>query len=461
MTVCRLSTDAHGVLDTVVHEVSEKSGECGVLLERTHGQIFSNLRIGADIGATVALSANEGITSNGVMLGSRGFLVPGSIELGESSSLVRDAVNGSDILRRTRGIRIFDTHGLTEEALRTEFPVAHNHLLVSVLGAVKGKNLVDRPKQWWTFAKSRPAMRAALAGLQRYLVTPETAKHRIFQFVSIQTLAEHPMSAIGLDDAAWLSVLSSHIHVTWSLAAGGRLGLGNDPRYNKTRCFDPFPFPTPTDEQKHHLRTLGEQLDAHRKARQAEHPDLTLTDMYNVLQKLRDPEQPALTPKERAIHDKGLVSVLRQLHDEIDTAVFAAYGWPADLDDESILERLVALNAERAAEEAAGHVRWLRPEYQDPNYRAATQPDLPLSQTSDTLDADDSADNEPQVAPGKRATPASRIPWPKTMPEQAAVIQRLLAEQPTATAKDLAGHFKGAKLALVEGWVETLRGLGR
>ena len=46
------------------------------------------------------------------------------------------------------------------------------------------------------------------------------------------------------------------------------------------------------------------------------------------------------------------MSVLRQLHDEIDAAVFEAYGWPATLTDEEILARLVALNAERAAEEA-------------------------------------------------------------------------------------------------------------
>jgi len=32
--------------------------------------------------------------------------------------------------------------------------------------------------------------------------------------------------------------------------------------------------------------------------------------------------------------------------------VAAAYGWPADLSDDQILERLLALNLERAAEEA-------------------------------------------------------------------------------------------------------------
>ncbi|MEX1233126.1 MAG: hypothetical protein WEB58_22945 [Planctomycetaceae bacterium] len=46
------------------------------------------------------------------------------------------------------------------------------------------------------------------------------------------------------------------------------------------------------------------------------------------------------------------MSVLQQIHDELDAAVFDAYGWPASLTDEEILERLVALNAERAEEAA-------------------------------------------------------------------------------------------------------------
>jgi hypothetical protein len=39
-------------------------------------------------------------------------------------------------------------------------------------------------------------------------------------------------------------------------------------------------------------------------------------------------------------------------HKKLDAAVAAAYGWPADLSDEQILERLLALNLARAAEES-------------------------------------------------------------------------------------------------------------
>ena len=54
------------------------------------------------------------------------------------------------------------------------------------------------------------------------------------------------------------------------------------------------------------------------------------------------------------------------MHDKLDRLVAEAYGWPETLSDEEILARLVKLNAERAAEEKRGLIRWLRPDYQRP-----------------------------------------------------------------------------------------------
>src|SRR5262249_28035945 len=139
-----------------------------------------------------------------------------------------------------------------------------------------------------------------------------------------------------------------------------------------TTCFLKFPFPACSSQQSAKIAKLAESLDAHRKARQAAHPDVTVTGMYNVLEKLRAGE--LLNDKESAIHEKSLVSVLRKIHDDLDAAVFEAYDWPPDLTDEQILERLVALNAERAEEEKRGIVRWLRPDFQNPmGQKAATQ----------------------------------------------------------------------------------------
>jgi hypothetical protein len=283
-------------------------------------------------------------------------------------------------------------------------------------------------------------LRESLEALTRYIATVETSKHRFFVFLDKSILPDNMLVNIALDDAFFLGVLSSQIHVTWALAAGGT--LEDRPRYNKTRCFDPFPFPDCTEEQKARVRELGEALDAHRKRQQAQYPTLTITDMYNVLEKLRAGEP--LTERERTTHEQGLVSVLKQLHDELDAAVSDAYGWPRTLTDEEILERLVRLNAERAAEESAGLVRWLRPEFQKPAVGVA-------------------------ATFGKEFAPAAALParqekqpWPRTIPEQArAVRQALSAQRGLVTPAQLAKAFRRARVERIEELLETLVSLGQ
>ncbi|WP_197428864.1 hypothetical protein [Phnomibacter ginsenosidimutans] len=147
------------------------------------------------------------------------------------------------------------------------------------------------------------------------------------------------------------------------------------------------------------------------------HATLTITDMYNVLEKLRSGD--TLNAKEQKIHEQGLVSILLQLHNELDEAVAQAYSWPANLSTEAILEKLVALNKERAAEEANGLVRWLRPEYQHP--QGVAQSSLNIETTAATATA---------------STAAELIEWPASLAEQAQAVQRLLQQfaQPISAA---------------------------
>ncbi len=251
---------------------------------------------------------------------------------------------------------------------------------------------------------------------------------------------------IALDDACYLGVLSSRIHVAWSLAAGGT--LEDRPRYNKTRCFDPFAFPACTEDQKRRIRTFGEALDAHRKRQQSLHPSLTITGMYNVLEKLRSGEP--LTDKERVIHEQGLVSILKQIHDDLDAAVFEAYGWPPSLSDEEILERLVALNHERAEEEKRGLVRWLRPEFQNPEgAKAATQ----VSLAEAGLETVEPA----KAAKGKKAV---KLAWPKDLPARVVAVRDLLAELGEASVADVTGRFKGVQTEQAEKLLESLAAVG-
>jgi hypothetical protein len=214
--------------------------------------------------------------------------------------------------------------------------------------------------------------------------------------------------------------------------------------YNKSLCFDTFPFPLGGTNQLARIRGLGEELDAHRKRQQAAYPDLTITGMYNVLEKLRSGE--ALTVKDKVIHEQGLVSVLKKLHDDLDAAVFDAYGWPHDLTDEQILERLVALNAERAAEERRGLIRWLRPAFQNPSgAKAATQEKLATT-------------DEPEGTAPVAATAAT---WPKKLAEQIAAVRDLLTKGAAEwTVSEVAAAFKGAKKADVEEVLDSLAALG-
>jgi hypothetical protein len=130
--------------------------------------------------------------------------------------------------------------------------------------------------------------------------------------------------------------------------------------------FAKFPFPDPDEFTRARIAGLAEKLDQHRKAVQAAHPEITLTQMYNVLEKVKSAAP--LSPAEARIRDDGLILVLKDYHAEIDAAVAQAYGWPVDLPEDEVLARLVALNRLRAAEEAKGHVRWLRPDYQIPRF---------------------------------------------------------------------------------------------
>jgi hypothetical protein len=90
----------------------------------------------------------------------------------------------------------------------------------------------------------------------------------------------------------------------------------------------------------------------------------TITEMYNLLELLKSDPKAKLTAAQRLTHERAATTVLLGIHEKLDAAVSKAYAWPGDLSDEEILARLTALNAERAAEEAGGRIRWLRPEYQ-------------------------------------------------------------------------------------------------
>ncbi|MCB1205191.1 MAG: class I SAM-dependent DNA methyltransferase, partial [Verrucomicrobiae bacterium] len=284
-----------GTLEKVVEEVTQEGGENEVTLSGRRGVIAANLQVGADLTSCGALRANSKVSCPGVKLHGAGFIVSESeaenLGLGSIEGIekhIRGYRNGKDLTNRPRDVKLIDLLGLTETETSKRFPALYQHVLTHVKPERDQNNRETYKTNWWIFGEPRRDFRPALDGQNRYIATVETSKHRFFTFLDQEILPDNMLVAIAVDNAAILAVLSSQIHVVWALAMGGRLGMGNDPRYNKTRCFETFPFPALEEGPlKARLRELGEQLDAHRKRQQALHPHLTLTGIYNVLEKLR------------------------------------------------------------------------------------------------------------------------------------------------------------------------------
>jgi len=453
MTVADLQ-DAPGRLCTVTGEGATCGDEVAVELSERQGRINADLSTGSDASAAQPLRANQGLSFMGVTLVGEGFrldredLARLAIDPTNLPSAVRPYRSGRELTQKAVERWVIDLFGLDEAAARREFPGLYQWLYDRVrpdrlAKAGNNKDAAAYAAKWWLFAKPRPDMRRALAGSKRFIATLETSKHRVFTFLDGATLADHSLYAIALDDAFALGVLSSRVHLLWALSAGSRLGVGNDPRYRNGLCFEPFPFPTTDAASIASVRDLAEELDAHRKRQQTRYADLTITGMYNVLDKLRRGE--SLTDTEKAVHEQGLLSILAKLHDDLDAAVFAAYGWPGGLTDEQVIDRVVILNAERSEDERKGLVRWLRPEFQ--NAAAAK----PMTQVALMPDAEELA-----VPVTSTATP-----WPKKLPEQIAGLRDLvLRSSSTWTAQQAASAFKGAKPHDVELVLESLAALG-
>ncbi|MCL2075618.1 MAG: class I SAM-dependent DNA methyltransferase [Betaproteobacteria bacterium] len=407
-----------GVLATVVEERETGDKEIAVTMTEQNGVIHANLRQGTDVTKAESLAANDELCCPGVKLHGSGFIVTpmqaASLGLGHISGLerhIRLYRNGRDIANGLRGVMVIDLFGLTAKEVRHKYPEVYQWVYTRVKPERDANNRNSYRENWWVFGEPRKEFRPALAGLPRYISTIETAKHRFFLFLPAEVLPDNRLVNIASADAYHLGVLSSNIHVRWAMAAGGTLGPGRV--YTKSRCFDTYPFPDANPEQQARIRDLGEQLDAHRKKRQSLHPDLTMTDMYNVLEALRQSRM--LTDRERNIHEQGLVSVLRNLHDELDAAVFDAYGWSANLTDEEILSRLVALNAERAEEEKNGQIRWLRPEYQSKSRAERSK------MVQDALALDSRP--EPAARGKKGAKTAPKSAWPSDQLEQTQAVR--------------------------------------
>jgi type II restriction/modification system DNA methylase subunit YeeA len=310
--------------------------------------IHSDLTASANVTSAATLQENANLCFQGIMKAGpfditaeqaeQMLAAPLNPNARPNSDVVKRRLIGRDVVQRSQNGWLVDFGEMTEpQAALYESPFEY------VRNEVKPLRDVNRDKlmhdNWWLHGRSRPALRKALAGLCRCIVTPEVAKHRIFVWMSTDVVPDKKLHIIAREDDYFFGVLHSHLHEAWTLSTCSWMGVGNDPSYNSATTFDTFPFPWPPGHEPKDsplveaiaeaARELVEKRDAWLNPPDASAEELkrrTLTNLYNA--------RP---------------SWLAEAHRKLDAAVFAAYGWPVTLTDAELLERLLALNHERAA----------------------------------------------------------------------------------------------------------------
>ncbi|MHB8148658.1 MAG: class I SAM-dependent DNA methyltransferase [Desulfobulbia bacterium] len=285
-----------------------------------------------------------------------------------NAKVLRPWINATDVVRNDSDTWVIDFTGLSEsEASLFESPFDFAKKNVQP-ARTKDRNAKTRDL-WWLYERPRLEMRKTIASLPRYIVTPIVAKHRIFAWRSAPTLAMNLLDVIARSDDTTFGILHSRFHELWSLGMCTWLGVGNDPRYTPTTTFETFPFPiglTPADTAKgapsgpaaEHIGAAARRLNELRE-NWLNPPEWVEWVISPEEEKAGFPKRPVAKPGHEADLKKRTLTNLYNLrpswldlaHRDLDAAVAQAYGWndyTPEMEDETILSRLLALNLERA-----------------------------------------------------------------------------------------------------------------
>lgn len=297
----------------------------------------------ADLTNARKLAENQGIAFQGMIL-----VGPFDLSEEEAEELIKtpnpDEYDNADVIKpyitakditdrpSNRWVIDFGVDATRQEAARYELPF--NTVKDRVRSFREKENTRSTANQpCWLFANPGRGIRAAIKPLDRYLATPLHSKYRVFVWVNANRIPNHSIGVFACEDDYFMGILQSRVHEVWSFAMGTQ--LESRPRYTHTTCFETFPFPNPTEEQKQRIAKIAHRISRRRVTRLTPYEDtpeeikrkLTMTNLYN--------DYP-----EWLLWD----------HEFLDHAVFAAYNWaenPGDLDDDTILQRLLELNLER------------------------------------------------------------------------------------------------------------------
>lgn len=352
----------------------DDGSEAGRTLDgQTVADINCDLTAGADLTKTHPLAENSEKCFQGVIKGGP-FDLPGeaarlllrqptNVNGRTNADVVVPWVNGMDITQRPRGMFIIDFGTDRSHEMSAQYEAPYEHALEHVKPTRANVRRRHYRERWWLYGETRPGMRSALADLTRFIVTPRVSKHRLFVWFSAPTLPDSATYAIARDDNYAFGVLHSRPHELWSLRTG--TSLEDRPRYTPTTTFETFPFPWPlntpddalTTEQRHHRDAIGaaaKELDD--KRRRWLNPPEWIREVPDVIPSLPNRLLPVDDEAAEQLKKRTLTNLYNQrptwldnLHRALDAAVCAAYGWPADIDDDQILEHLLTLNLHRSS----------------------------------------------------------------------------------------------------------------
>jgi type II restriction/modification system DNA methylase subunit YeeA len=285
-----------------------------------------------------------------------------------NTDVVHPWMNAAAVVRRNPDKWIIDFKEMEEaEASLYQEPFEY---LRKVLKPIRATNR-DRQRRelWWRPGRSGEDLRTAISKLTKYLISPRVSKFRVFVWAHHAIVPDSATAAIAKDDNTTFGILQSRFHEAWSLGLCTWLGVGNDPRYTPTTTFDTYPFPkgltpniaTKDYENDPHAQAISKaagRLDELRNA-WLNPPDLVKIEPEvapgypdRILPK---DAQAAVTLKTRTLTNlyNQRPQWLADAHRDLDAAVAAAYGWPADISEEDALAKLLELNLARAGTEQA------------------------------------------------------------------------------------------------------------
>jgi type II restriction/modification system DNA methylase subunit YeeA len=342
---------------------------------RPASRINTDLTAGdLDLTKAKCLDENRGVSFMGDTKGGA-FDVPGELARAwlqlptnpngrRNAEVLRPWRNGQDITRRSVDKWVIDFGWEMSEQEASLFEAPFEYVTAHVLPE-RAKNRRDSYRmRWWRHVEPRPALMGKLAQLERYIVTPTVAKHRLFVWLDSAVTPDHQLIAITRDDDTTFGILHSRFHELWALRLCTWLGVGNDPRYTPSTTFETFPFPerlTPdipaaeyADEPRaQRIAAAARRLDELRN-NWLNPPDLVMC-VPEVVEGYPNRILPKDQTAEQILKKRTLTNLynerpawLTHAHRDLDAAVADAYGWPPEISDDEVLSQLLTLNQTRA-----------------------------------------------------------------------------------------------------------------